>query len=234
MNPIKLSLCLAIIAALASCAAPADPAARLAGDREELAARSNSGRGLDVLFIGNSYSFGVPKALARLSARRGRMVRTDQATHNGWTLARHAADEETLGKLRERRWDVVVLQEQSRKPSLPLARQITMLPAIRQLAAEARARGAIPVLYQTWGNRDGDPRKPGDDFQTMNHRVRRGYESAAAQAGGLIIVPAGEAWEREVARGAGNGLFMPDGRHPSPKGNDLTAEVFFETLHPAH
>lgn len=222
-----------ILAALASCAARPDPAARVAGDRREIAVRSNSGKPLEVLFIGNSYSFGVPKALAKLSAQRGKNVRTDQATHSGWSLARHAANEETLLKLHERRWDVVVLQEQSCIPTRRLTRPFTMFPAIRKLAAEARNQGAVPVLYQTWGNRNGDATKPGDDFHAMTRRVGEGYASAAENAGGMIIVPAGRAWESEVSTGRGDGLFMPDGRHPTAYGNEVTAKVFFETLFPA-
>jgi hypothetical protein len=64
----------------------------------------------------------------------------------------------------------------------------------------------------------------------MMSRLREGYQAAADDAGGLVVVPAGDAWEREVSAGRGARLFKDDGSHPSPLGNELTAEVFYETL----
>ena len=183
-----------------------------------------------VLFIGNSYSFGVPKAFAKQAANHGRKVHVEQVTHSGWSLSRHAADEETLRKIRERRWDVVVLQEQSRIPSRPIRRRWAMVPAVRKLADEIRGQGATPVLYQTWGRRDGDPKHPRDDFHAMTARIREGYRLAAEKTGGLQVVPVGDAWEREVSAGRGGRLFQPDGSHPSRAGNELSARVFYHDL----
>lgn len=227
MNQILPFLCLSAIGALAACSpgpmAPVTTPVSVRQPRHELA----------VLFIGNSYSFGVPKAFAKLAAERGKTVRVDQVTYSGWSLARHAASEETLRKIHERRWDVVVLQEQSRLPSLPARRALMMVPPLRKLAVEARNQGSTPLLYQTWGYRDGDRKRFHDDFHAMTRRVRDGYQTAAGKAGGLAVVPAGDAWEREVSAGHADRLFMPDGSHPTPQGNALTAKVFFETLFPA-
>lgn len=209
-----------------ACCAPRPPAAA----RGELAERAARKQALAVLFVGNSYSFGVPKAFAKLAAQRGKIVETDQVTHSGWTLSRHAGSAETLRKIRAKRWDVIVFQEQSRIPSLPARRRLLMFPSIRKLSAEARGQGAVPILYQTWGHRDGDRKRPGDDFHAMTSRVREGYHLAAENAGGLTVVPGGDAWEREVRAGRGSPLFMPDGSHPTPRGNALTAEAFYEVL----
>ncbi len=196
--------------------------------RRELVSRKVGRGDLSVLFIGNSYSFGAPKAFVKLAASHGKRVIVDQVTHNGWTLARHAENAETLDKLHERRWDVVVLQDESRTPTMPLKRAWMMVPAVRELAAEVRKQGGIPVLYQTWGRRDGDPKRPGDDFHAMNARVREGYRLASMKAGGLAVVPAGDAWEREVFAGRGEGLFQPDGSHSTRQGDALTASVFYD------
>jgi hypothetical protein len=227
VNSIRRFLILSAAAVLTACAAR--PAGTGVG-RRILAERAAGNRELAVLFIGNSYSFGVPKAFAKLAARRGKTVKVDQVTHNGWTLARHAASPETLAKIRAGGWDVIVIQEQSRIPSLPALRPVLMFPHVRTLAAEARNRNAVPVIYQTWGYRDGDRKRPGDDFHAMTRRVRDGCAQAAEHAGGLAVVPAGEFWEREVSSGRGGPLFMPDGSHPSPRGESIAAEAFFETL----
>ena len=188
-----------------------------------------------ILFIGNSYSFEVPKTLRKIAAQKGTSLRVEQVTKGGWTLAQHVENEETLSKIREGGWDFVVIQEQSRIPSLALSRSRKMFPPVRKLAEEARAKGAVPVLYQTWGYRDGDPHRVGfgrDDFHAMTRRLREGYRAAAREAGGIRVVPVGDAWEREMKAGRGHLLFMPDGSHPTAHGDAVTARTFFDTLFP--
>lgn len=201
--------------------------------REVSTGPAATGNPASILFIGNSYSFEVPKVLQRVAAENGVKVRVAQVTNGGWTLAQHAENEKTLAKIREGGWDVVVIQEQSRIPSLAGSRDRVMFPQVRKLAEEARAQGAKPVLYQTWGYRDGDKRRPGnDDFQAMTRRLREGYQGAARAAGGLTVVPVGDAWEKEFAAGRGDLLFQPDGSHPTAHGDEVTARAFFETLFP--
>jgi hypothetical protein len=133
--------------------------------------------------------------------------------------------------LRGRHWDIVVLQEQSRIPSQPIKRKTHMVPSVMQLARESRAVGAMPVIYQTWGYRDGDERRIYDDFFAMNKRLREGCH-AAARVEGLPIVRVGDAWESEMAKGRGTRLFMPDGLHPSRDGVRLNAQVFYNAFLP--
>ena len=217
------------------CATPAPPAPPAAMEAQrQLAERVRADPELAVLFVGNSYSFGVPKAFSRFAASHGKKVRTGHATYGGWTLERHSTNEATLRKIRDGRWDVVVIQEQSLIPAMPAGeRAVKMLPPLRRLVAVVRENGAVPVLYQTWGRRDGDKEVPGDDFLAMNHRLREGYRAAAADAGGLLVVPVGDAWETEVRAGRGNALFMDDGSHPSPHGDRVTAATFYEAIYGA-
>jgi hypothetical protein len=184
-----------------------------------------------ILFVGNSYSFRVPEELRRIAARDGRKLRIAQVTHGGWSLKQHAENEGTLQAIRGGGWDYVVIQEQSRIPSQTLMRSHAMFPHVRKLASEAREAGAVPVLYQTWGRRDGDEWHYGDDdFHSMNRRLRDGYQQAARNAGGLTVVPVGDAWEKEVDAGRGAALFQEDGSHPTARGDRLTARVFYQTL----
>lgn len=199
--------------------------------RAELAARVSAKPRLAVLFVGNSYSFGVPGAFSKLAAEHGKSVRVGHSTNSGWSLKLHARNPGTLKKIREGKWDVVVLQEHSEIPAMSaMKRAATMYPPLRELVTEVRGGGAIPVLYQTWGRRDGEKGVWHDDFHAMTARVRAGYQAAAKNAGNLVVVPAGDAWEREISAGKGGGLFMPDGSHPTQAGNDLTASVFYEAF----
>lgn len=196
--------------------------------KRELAERVASKPELAVLFVGNSYSFGVPKAFSKLATARGKNIRVGHATSGGWTLQRHSTHEPTLRKIRQGNWDIVVIQEQSEIPALPVRKcAVAMFPPLRRLVAEAREQGAIPVLYQTWGRRDGDAGLKGDTFLTMNARLRAGYQAASKNAGNVCIVPVGDAWEHHTPLAS---LFKNDGSHPSQQGDSLTAEVFFQTF----
>jgi len=229
---LKLSTALGCILAV-SCASQAPLPSGPSGDHpeKELAARVASRPQLAVLFVGNSLSFGVPKAFSKLASEHGIDTRVGLCATNGWSLQRHAADKETLDQIRDGRWDIVVLQEYSEIPAMSRrARAAAMFPPLRQLVTEVRASGAIPILYQTWGLRDGSRWRPGDDFHIMNARVREGYRAASVDAGQLVIVPAGDAWEREFSQGRAGELFLKDGKHPAPYGNAVTARVFYQTL----
>ncbi len=210
---------------LSSCALPPVPgeSAKLeaAREKEELA----------VFFIGNSYSFGVPAKFRKIAESNGRKVRIGHSTYGGWTLAKHAVHPPTLEKLRSGNWDVIVIQEQSLIPTRnERARRITMDPAVKFLVSEARANDAVPLLYQTWGRRDGDPDLPEDNFHSMNIRVRNGYLAASENAGGVTVVPVGDAWEREFMAGRGKDLYVEDGSHPSSFGNEVTAREFYRVI----
>lgn len=199
--------------------------------RKELTERVHAKQELAILFVGNSYSFGVPRAFSKLAAAAEQPVRVGHSTFGGWTLERHAVDDSTQKKIREGRWDIVVLQEQSEIPAKSAKeRAAQMFPPLRQLVTEVRIHGAIPVLYQTWGRRDGDSHVLHDDFTAMNRRLREGYQAAARDAGGLVVIPVGDAWEREIVAGHRNDLFMPDGSHPTQRGSELIAAVFYETF----
>lgn len=200
--------------------------------RRELTERVRAKPDLAVLFVGNSYSFGVPKAFSKIAATHGKMVRTGHATYGGWTLGRHSENKATLRKIRTGRWDVVVIQEQSEIPALPSGRRAkAMFPPLRKLVLLVRQQGAVPILYQTWGRRDGDKKTPGDDFHAMTRRLREGYRAAAENAGELVVVPVGDAWEAEFSAGRGSALFLDDGSHPTAFGNDLTAATFFKSIY---
>jgi hypothetical protein len=186
---------------------------------------------LQVLFIGNSYSFDVPKSFQEIASKNGKHVKIASSTYGGWNLAQHREHEPTLKKLRSKKWDLVVIQDFSLNAAYPESRRVKeMYPAVLFFANEAKAIGARPMLYQTWGRRDGQPGLRGDDFYQMNARIRDGYSRAADYAGGVEIAPVGDAWEREFRKGNGKKLFIEDGSHPSDYGNRVSAVVFYEKI----
>src|SRR5256712_3057541 len=81
-----------------------------------------------VLFIGNSYTYvnDLPAMFAGLARSGGHRVETAMVAEGGATLAEHAASAATSAAITSKKWDVVVLQEQSEIPSVEQFRQSEM------------------------------------------------------------------------------------------------------------
>ena len=201
----------------------------------ELVDRVKASKPLRVLFVGNSYSFKIPRAFETLAKEEGKNVEVEQLTKGGWTLAKHAKAEATLEKIAAKKWDIVVLQEQSQTPAFPEGqRRQVMDPAAKSLADAIRKAGAIPVFFQTWGRRDGDKQNaktyPNDTFKAMQKRLTDGYRNAAKAAGNAHVIPVGEIWAKVLASGDGDKLYSKDGSHPASDGNKLGATVFYSAF----
>jgi hypothetical protein len=185
-----------------------------------------------ILWIGNSYSFGAPALVQSLAHQRGQSLECQQVTHSGWSLSRHARNPETLQAIRSQRWDIIVLQEQSRRPSVPWRLYFQSLPAAASLTREIRRSGALPALCQTWGYRGGDPSRKTDSFTSMNQRLRQGYHILGNTLG-VPIIPVGDSWESALAAATPPNVFQSDGKHPSHQGDLLIAKTFvISILHP--
>lgn len=225
--------CLWLIMGMGSCAhRTMDPIQPPQNHPEtELRARMANTEKPAVLFVGNSYSFALPREFSAAAMAHGRRVRTGHSTHGGWTLAKHAKHEPTLQKIRNGRWDVVVFQEHSLIPAQSrAARERQMHAPLRLLVDEARRAGALSVLYQTWGRRDGNPNLRGDDFHAMTARLREGYHAASEHVGRVVVAPVGDVWERACLDGRKEELYEPDGSHPAAAGEKLIASVFANVL----
>jgi hypothetical protein len=229
MNPLVRCAPLAILPFLMNCGSmPESSPANLSAVQQRLRVSQKPA----VLFVGNSFSQGVPKEFERIAAKHGTIVRTQGVTNDGWTLSLHAKFPDTLETIRTGTWDVVVLQEQSQLPSRSgWMRRIKMRPSLTKLADAVRYSGALPVLMQTWGYRNGDVKHSGDDFHRMTSRLRTGIHEEATLAQ-LPVIPVGDVWQRKVTQGAADALFHPDGKHPSRTGNQTTARVVYEMLFP--
>jgi len=204
--------------------------------QRELQKRVHSADTLRVLFIGNSYSFKIPKQFAKIAKAEGKKVEVEQSTRGGWTLKRHSHSDKTLGKIREGKWDIVVLQEQSQIPSLPEdVRQKNMKAAAQKLVEEVRKVGAVPVFFLTWGRKVGDRDHakifPNDTYQAMQKRLNHGYAAASQETGGVWVVPVGQVWSSVRAAKFAGDLYAKDGSHPSVLGNYLGGCVFYASFY---
>jgi len=94
------------------------------------AAGALSAESLHVLFIGNSYTYvnDLPGTLAALAeAGGGVKIEHEQVTPGGCSLEKHFKDGDAVQKIQARKWDAVVLQEQSQMPADVLTPQVCPL-----------------------------------------------------------------------------------------------------------
>jgi hypothetical protein len=208
---------------------PFDPV--LSGDIE--LARSERA-GLRVLFVGNSLTAGnsMPELVRGLGAANagGDPIFAVQYAAANWTLRQASQDAELAELLREVRWDVVVLQENSRIASYPPGWARDMYPFARALDRDVARAGARTVLFMTWGFRDGAPTEDhGETFDAMQARIAAGYLELAAQLS-TVTAPVGIAWVEAQRRRPGLDLWAGNGRHPSLAGSYLAAAVFYAVL----
>lgn len=186
---------------------------------------------LRVLFIGNSYTScnNMPGMFADLMRANGYAVEVASSARGGWTLAHHAASEQTIGMLESRTWDYVVLQEQSVIPSIPDRRERVMYPAVRALHESIQHAGAETVLFVTWARRDGLASEGYRDFEMMQDELYAGYKEIGDEIG-AIMAPVGIAWQHARAADATLELWDRDGSHASREGSYLATCVFYSVI----
>jgi hypothetical protein len=183
-----------------------------------------------VLFLGNSYTFvnDLPTVFRNIARAGGQNVDTGMVAAGSEALADHAASAVSIGAIRDSRWQVVVLQEQSEVPAIEAARQSQMYPAVRSLAGEIRAANATPILLQTWAHRDGLP-ADGMGYAEMQSALDAGYAAIGGELG-VAVAPAGQAWETVLRQDPTIALWQPDGSHPSAAGTYLAACVLYTRI----
>ena len=186
---------------------------------------------LHVLFIGNSYTYvnDLPGTLARLAASKGRGLEADTLASGGASLADHVNDAATVKKLDARKWDFVVLQEQSDTPAYSSIVDSWMLPAAGTLVSEIRQRGESPLLFMTWGHRDGEP-DSAMSYDDMQRAIDGSYLSISHQLN-VPAVPVGVVWFVIRRSHSDIDLWQSDGSHPTTAGTYLAACVFYAAIY---
>jgi len=174
-----------------------------------------------ILFLGNSltYTNDLPKMFADSAPVK---VHTESVTVPGGTLQILYEQTEALQKLRSRKWDYVVLQEQG---SLGIA-AVNGRRAVNDPKAffswsriwdrEIRSAGAKTVFFHSWVRKVNPEDRPYVDYAFLE----------IARELNAVNVPVGLAW----ARMPQDGLYVPDGLHPTIAGSYLTACVFTQAL----
>jgi hypothetical protein len=173
----------------------------------------------NILFIGNSLTArnNLRALIAQLAAAHGIEVRHHLISAGGASLRRHLNAGAALKAIASRRYEYVVLQEQS---TLPIKNAARMRESVLEFHHAIAAAGAKTVLYMTWARQHA--------HQTQD-AISDAYRSIGKEIGG-IVVPVGTAWEYLRKRQADVPLFDRDGSHPSLLGSILAACVFVARL----
>jgi uncharacterized protein DUF4886 len=201
--------------------------------RGDLVSARSDREGLRVLFVGNSFTYynSMPDLVQRLASADPAQPIIVSMTRGAWRLQQFSQDDRLAALLRDVRWDVVILQEQSQLLSFsPESRRRETFPYARALDAKIESAGGRTLVFTTWAYEDGDRRNvPDDTFAAMQARLEEGYADLAATLA-TPVAPVGLAWAEALRRDPDVDLWAGDGRHPSRLGSYLTACVFYAIL----
>jgi PKD repeat protein len=189
-----------------------------------------------VLFIGNSYTQvnDLPTLFSELALSKGKHPFVDTKANGGFTFQNHVNDPATFIKIKEKKWNYVVLQAQSQEPSFPYSQVTTAtLPFAKILSDSIYANNycSQPLYYMTWGRQNGDPQWDSiNTFYKMNDRLRAGY-MRFVEASEASVAPVGVAWQYVRDTYPAINLYSSDGSHPSIEGSYLAACVFYASIY---
>ena len=174
-----------------------------------------------ILFIGNSLTTAtdIPGRLVKLARAMGRPAEAQTVADDGYSLADHLRDGRALAAIRKGGWDLVVLQQGT---SARADSRAELVESTKRLAAAIREAGARPALYMVWPLADRKQEFP-DAIEA--------YRAAAAAVDGLLL-PAGEAWLRALAKDRRLRLYG-DAIHPNSVGSDLIVLTLYLSIFPA-
>jgi len=189
----------------------------------------------NILFLGNSYTYfnDLPGMVRSLAAAAGVSASVSSVAPGGQTLGGHVSS--SMATVTSGDWDVVVIQDQSQRPSFPEGYVYHyIIPEAKTIVETIRAKNpcTLPVFFLTWGKRDGDSQNCAGGnyfctFEGIQDRLTESYTTFAYLNQPAAVAPAGEAWRLYSNRGA---LFTGDGSHPSAQGTYLTACTMLETI----
>lgn len=192
-----------------------------------------------VLFIGNSYTYvnNLPELTRVLALSASDTLVYDSNTPGGQTFQGHFADATSTGKIAQGIWDVVVLQEQSQRPSFPDEQvEVEVFPYARKLDSLVRLANPCTetMFYMTWGRKNGDAANCGFfpplcTYQGMDSLLYLRYMQMTEQ-NEAVVSPVGALWHYLRDTHPEIELYSSDESHPSLAGSYAAACSFYSTI----
>lgn len=192
-----------------------------------------------VLFIGNSYTYtnDLPKMIADAAKSAGDTLIFDSNAPGGWSFTEHASNPTTQSKIALGNWDFMVLQDQSQKPSFPIAQvEKDVFPYAKQLDSSFNKFNSCgeTIFYVTWGRKNGDAANCGFyaplcTYQGMDSLLQLRYKMMA-DSNKAILSPVAAVWRKIRTSLPGIELYSPDESHPSIAGTYAAACCFYVSI----
>lgn len=167
-----------------------------------------------VLFIGNSLTGDVPDLFSALAPEG---VEIEKVVEDGQTLKGHWEKGQARRLIESRKWDFVVLQEESTRP---LADDAGMRHYARLFNTEIKKGESRTVLFMTWTKRH----EPG-----LQPQVTRAYRELGAELG-AAVAPVGSAWAYAQEKNPALQLHAPDSNHAAAPGAYLASRVLYSSI----
>ena len=177
-----------------------------------------------ILFIGNSFTFyndGIDYHLKN-------MLRVEKSSDSisyviqkiavsSYTLEAHFKDPLTMQKIKNDKWNMVILQEQSTRP---VNNPDLFLEFATKLDTEIKKSGSEVSLFMTWALKD---------VPTEISLIAASYGTVGLQLKDKVV-PAGRVWEYFVKNNQTIDLYDTDKKHPSLAGTYLVTCVFYYSV----
>lgn len=198
--------------------------------------KNNGGKLMQVLFIGNSFTYfnDMPYTFLSMIRTLDPEARVESVAYGGYTLAQYADESTEVGKLVISKmvsyeWDYIILQEQS---TLPCTDESGFVSSVKKLSLIASQVGAKVILYQTWAYADGSEKleSTGMTYDEMAGKLKKAYKRAAEESG-ATVAPVGDLFSYVTRSDHITRLLNSnDNYHPSTSGSYLAACVIYRTI----
>jgi PKD repeat protein len=196
---------------------------------------------LSVLFLGNSYTSynNLPQMVAELSKSANKTLIVDANMPGGFTISNHLNDLTSINKIKQRKWDYVIIQEQSQLPTIDFYRYNDMYPSLTKLKDTIEKYNACAkiITYMTWGRRFGgmqcDPSNThcSPNFVNFNHMqdsLTSAYLDISNQLG-IQCAPVGVVWQN-IFNETSYVLHDGDNSHPNIEGSYVAACAIYTSI----
>jgi len=190
----------------------------------------------DILFIGSSYLSIAGNDVVNIFdefTRAAQMdINVERRDIHGWRLSNHAQSQETIDKIRERKWDYIILQGNSAFISQEKWHPY-VIPYLKELKSITKSNSpkTCIIYMMPWAYLDGLTWIEGetDDYEQMQKNIYRESIEVARDLD-IAIAPAGWTWYTAIENNYGGELYLNDNNHQSKAGAYLTACVFYSTI----
>ena len=191
---------------------------------------------MSILFIGNSYTFfnnmpGMLAAIASSDPNNKIAIEVQAVTNGGVALKDLWKTGEAKPILAQRKWDYVVLQDQSFW-AFQKANILETTSASLNWTREIMAVGAKPVVFMNWPRQPGSPwysnpqyaflKNPDYSYQRFHNETNKLAKKLNAG-----VAPAGDYWYFAQQQYPELVLYGADGSHPAVEGTFLSALVLY-------